>query len=205
MPVVMAKPDALGGPTALVTRGQAQGLLLGLARHVDRSIILPPDIAETANRAIRQVRERADSEPSFAGELRHQSHCAARLLELADVFNGETIPTWEVLTISLSGLGFRASRHVTHTVTAGDVDAIYGDTTAEKYRHLRPLLVDYLAGHTVRVSWLTGDQHPAALQHWKTYVRHHLLQRPPGGGHLLRNLVHVCEGPDADYLTRSLQ
>lgn len=56
----------------------------------------------------------------------------------------------------------------------------------------------------MRVVWLAGDQHPAVLQHWKTYVRHILVSRPATSEHLLRDLVHVCEGPDADHLTRLL-
>ncbi|MFI6579474.1 NUDIX domain-containing protein [Nocardiopsis sp. NPDC050513] len=204
MNVVMAKPDALAGPAASARRDQAQGFLLGLARHLDPSVPLSESSAVRADRAARQVRERAESEPAFAGRPRHGGECSARLLGLAELLPPGAIATADLLTLSLEGIGFSVTHHADHTLSEQDVDAIYQEATAADYRELRPQLIDYLAGQPVRVLWLDGDQHPALLQHWKTYVRHLLLERPPGGGHLLRNLVHVCEGEDAHYLTSTL-
>ena len=82
--------------------------------------------------------------------------------------------------------------------------ALSDPTRREVLRSLseRPeLTASRLAGE-LQITRQAVAKHLAALQHWKTYVRHLLLERSPNGGHLLRNLVHVCDGPDADYLTR---
>jgi hypothetical protein len=202
--VVMAKPDALAGPAASVCRDQAQELLLGLARHLDPSVPLSESTAVRADEAARQIRERAVREPAFVGHPRHADACSARLRELAEELPPGPITTFDLLVLSLRGLGFAVTRIADGVLNEQDVDAIYEEATAGDYGQVRPHLIAYLAGQPVRVLWLDGDQHPALLQHWKAYVRELLLERPPGGGYPLRNLVHVCEGEDAHHLTHLL-
>lgn len=200
----MAKPDALAGPAASVRRDQAQELLLGLARHLDPAVPLSASTAARADEAARQIRERAKGEPAFVGEPRQANTCSARLRELAEQLPCGPIATLDLLVLSLGGLGFTVTRQADHILSEQDVDAVYEEGTAQAYERVRPSLIVYLAGQPVRVLWLAGDQHPALLQHWKAYVRELLLERAPGGVYPLRNLVHVCEGEDARYLTRTL-
>lgn len=200
MPVVMAKPDALTGSASEVSCQRVEGLLLALARYCGHSAAVAPELAESAERAAQQISERAATEPSFAGTPRDCGGCVQDLLALNEHLPRRPLATIKALLISLRGLGFRVTHQTDHLMTIADVDAVY----AEEYQQIRPQLIDYLVGNPVRVVWLAGDQHPAALQAWKTYVRHILVSRPATGEHLLRNLVHVCEGPDADHLTRLL-
>lgn len=203
--VVIFKPDSLFGQASRSDRVRAAGLLLGLAGHCGANTELPEAVADLAVRACRQIRERAKTELTFRGHINARTLCATNLMAAVERLSPEPfLRTVDVAILALRGLGFEIARSVDHRCDEADIDGIYGQITADVYRDVRPQLVGYLNGQIVRVCWLEGDQDPCVLQHWKTYVRHLLLNRPTGGTFLLRNLVHVCDGPDALYLTELL-
>ncbi|MFD7629326.1 hypothetical protein ACFV7Q_25425 [Streptomyces sp. NPDC059851] len=207
MPVVFCKPDALYGPRSTVDGQRAAALLSALAaRCADDG---PEGVGEPwrtgAERAATQIAERARGEAAFQGTLTDADEAAVRLRDVAGRLSPGAISTREVLRLSVQGLGFvlEAERRV--VLGEAGVDAVYGGaTTTVEFDRVRADLVDYLAADSVEVWLLNGKQAECALQWWKTYVRHMLLDRKPGE-YLLRNLVHVCDGPDADYLAGRLQ
>lgn len=203
----MCKPDALYGATARVPGDRAASLLLALSHHCGATVALPRAADLAGNRAARQIRERAATEPSFTGTIRDAAGCAMSLQATAERMSGTgCVPTVAAVTAALRGLGYGIEHVAEHCCTEHDVDAIYAEQTAGDYPAIRAELLDYLAGQPIRVYWLRGEQQPCALQYWKTYVRHVLQTgRRIEGEYQLRNLVHVCEGPDASYLARTLR
>ena len=104
----------------------------------------------------------------------------------------------------MEGLGFEVEVSARLVLGEAGVDAVYANTvsTAE-FAEIRPGLISYLASDEIEVWRLSGRQAGCALQWWKTYARQMLVDREPGV-HLLRNLVHACDGPDASYLSGRL-
>lgn len=205
MTVVMIKPDALTGPSATTNVEAARGLLLGLAHHLDATVPLPLESRTRIEHAARQVAERSASERAFQARPVRAISTARRLrTDAAALATAGALPTEQVIIRSLHRLGFAICCQAEHVIAWYDLDAIYPELAQTARDTIRPLLVEYLVGQPVHVLWLTGDQHPGLLQAWKTYLRHLTLPRPPAGGHLLRNLVHVCDRHDATYLTRIL-
>ncbi|MDX3854218.1 hypothetical protein [Streptomyces sp. AK02-01A] len=203
MPVVFCKPDALSGPRRTVTRERAVALLTALAgmcSGTGAGTLVPVPWRSAAERAAVQVSERARTETPFQGAVREGGTASAQLLKMVDALPAGVVATSELLELSLGGLGFGVRS--AHRLVLGEVgvDAVYaGATTTTEYEPVRARLLEYLAAEEVEVWDLEAGQAACVLQWWKTYVRHLLLDRRPGE-YLLRNLVHVCDGPDADYL-----
>ncbi|MEV0845510.1 hypothetical protein AB0J21_06400 [Streptomyces sp. NPDC049954] len=125
---------------------------------------------------------------------------AERLRQAARLPWGGPEPTRDVLRRAVRQLGFEVEAERQLVLGERGVEAVYAGATATvQFDRIRAELVEYLASDPVEVWLLSGRQAACALQWWKTYVRHMLLDRQPGE-YLLRNLVHVCDGPDAGYL-----
>ncbi|MFF4339377.1 hypothetical protein ACFY00_05465 [Kitasatospora sp. NPDC001540] len=161
---------------------------------------VPEEWRTAADRAARQVAERAVTEPSFRGALVDAVAVAERLEATAAGLPIGERPVLEVLLLAVEGLGFAVKERARLVLGEVGVDAVYQDSaTTVEFAAVRASLLEYLAGHPVEIWRLSDGQAECALQWWKTYVRQMLLDREPGV-HLLRNLVHACDGPDADYL-----
>ncbi|NBM14465.1 hypothetical protein [Streptomyces sp. GC420] len=202
MPVVFCKPDALYGPHSTVDGQRAAALLTALAARCAGDGL--EGVAEAwrtgAQRAATQIAERAGTEPAFRGTLIAPDAAAVRLQQASHVLGSGPVPTRDVLRAAVEGLGFELEAERRVVLGERGVEAVYaGTTTTVEFEDVRKDLVDYLAADSVEVWLLSDRQEECALQWWKTYVRHMLLDRRPGE-YLLRNLVHVCDGADADYL-----
>ncbi|KIF76096.1 hypothetical protein QR77_23850 [Streptomyces sp. 150FB] len=202
MPLVFCKPDALSGPHRTMARERAVALLTALAGMCSGTgtSLVPGLWRPPAERAAVQVSERARTEAAFQGTAREGGTASARLLGVVETLPFGVVETRELLELSLAGLGFGIRSAHRLVLGKAGVDAVYaGATTTTEYELVRARLLEYLAADEVEVWDLDGGQAGCVLQWWKTYVRHLLLDRRPGE-YLLRNLVHVCEGPDAGYL-----
>lgn len=202
MPVVFCKPDALYGPHSTVDGQRAAALLTALAARCAGDGL--EGVAETwrggAERAATQIAERARSEPAFRGALIDPDSAAVRLQWTSRALGPGPVPTRDVLRAAIEGLGFELEAERRVVLGERGVEAVYaGATTTVEFEEVRKDLVEYLAADPVEVWLLSDRQEECALQWWKTYVRHMLLDRRPGE-YLLRNLVHVCDGADAGYL-----
>jgi hypothetical protein len=207
MPVVFCKPDALDGPHSRVEGERAAAMLMALAVHClggDGRHRIPAQWKASADRAALQVAERAATEPSFRGSLTNARAVANRLDAAADTMKASSASTRHVLMLALDGLGFTVRESARLVLGESGVDLVYGHgVTTTDYWTVRSDLMEYLAECHIEVWTLAASQEECALQWWKTYARQMLLNREPGM-HLLRNLVHVCEGPDAVYLVGRL-
>lgn len=210
MPVVFCKPDALHGPHSTVEPRRAVALLAALADHcAGRG---PGDLTGPwrvrAGRAATQITERAWTEPAFRGTLVEPNAAAERLGRAAhEALSAVPAParTRDVLRATVEGLGFQVESARQVVLGKQGVEAVYAEaTTTVEFEQVRRDLVDYLADEPVEIWMLAGVQAECVLQWWKTYVRHMLLDRRPGE-YLLRNLVHVCDGVDAEYLAGLLR
>ncbi|WP_207309429.1 hypothetical protein, partial [Streptomyces kasugaensis] len=196
------KPDALYGPHSRVDRERAVALLSALAAMCCASYPVEVDCARrpAVRRAAVQVAERSATESAFRGTVYRPEAAAALLAASAQALPAGPSATRDVLRLAVEGLGFSVGAE--HRLVLGEqgVDAVYGGvTTTVEFGQVRSDLVAYLAAEEVDVWLLSGGQEACVLQWWKTYVRHVLLDRRPGE-YLLRNLVHVCDGPDGEYL-----
>jgi hypothetical protein len=206
MPVVFCKPDALYGPASMVDGQRAGALLAALAARCGKNGLAGVDgrWRPAAERAAVQISERARSEPTFRGALHGAQGAHARLTRAAAILGPGPVSTSAVLRTCVEGLGFAVQMARRIILREAGVTAVYGGaTTTVEFEEVRTALFDYLATEPVDVWVLSGEQDACVLQWWKTYVRHMLLDRRPGE-YLMRNLVHVCDGSDADYLQRRL-
>ncbi|MFJ1647529.1 hypothetical protein [Streptomyces sp. NPDC088258] len=202
MPVVFCKPDALQGPHSTVGGRRAAGFFAALAAQCagDGPESLVEPWRTGAERAAIQIAERARTEEGFRGTLVGPECAAERLRQAGRLLWSGPEPTWGVLRRAVRQLGFEVEAERRLILGKRGVEAVYaGATTTVQFGRVRAELVDYLASDPIEVWLLSGRQAACALQWWKTYVRHMLLDCEPGE-YLLRNLVHVCDGPDAGYL-----
>ena len=202
---MLCKPDALAGGSSVVSGTRASAFLLTLASicaSEHDSVTVPPQHGEAAEAARRQVRERAETESSFRGEVQDSAAVIARLCTRArSVAHLSGVPVRQLLIEALEGLGFRIVEVTPHQCTAEDVGNIYGfDPYAETLDSVPRQLLGYLAGQPTLVVRIEGTQSGATLEWWKTAARHILIDRE-GSNYLLVNLVHVCERSDAAYLS----
>lgn len=208
VPMVFCKPDSLVGERSVTEPDRARVFLAALGqltgRHA-RTPMVPMIDGAWSDRiawANRQIVERAVSELAFRGQVAAAVDCVERLARAAASWPDEPQPTVAVLRRSVECFGFQLASSAEVILTEADVDSIYrGATSTANYEQVRAALLAYLVGHPIHLWKLAGVQDRAVLQWWKTYVRHILMDREPGT-YPLRNLVHVCEGPDEVYLER---
>ncbi|MFF9349488.1 hypothetical protein [Streptomyces sp. NPDC014734] len=202
MPVVFCKPDALDGPHSTVRGHRAAGFYAALAAQCAGEG--PEGLVEpwrtSARRAATQIAERAQTEEAFRGMVVAPDAAAERLRQASRLLADGPEQTRGVVRRAVRLLGFEVEAERQVVLGEAGVEEVYGGaTTTVEFERVRADLVNYLASDPVEVWLLSGRQDPCVLQWWKTYVRHMLLDRKPGE-YLLRNLVHVCDGPDAAYL-----
>lgn len=202
--MVFCKPDALRGQRSRVPAGRAGAFLRALAAGCGGAAEVPAEWAAAAGRAARQVAERAVTEPAFQGTILDAAGAARRLETAAARLAGGAVATPHALRAAAEGLGFEVEASARLVLGEAGVDAVYaGTVTTAEFAVIRPDLIGYLARDEIEVWRLSGGQAGCALQWWKTYARQMLVDREPGV-HLLRNLVHACDGPDAGYLSGRL-
>jgi hypothetical protein len=200
--IVFYKPDALEGIHSRVSGARAGLFCRAIALHLGATEVgLTADALATASAALAQITERSTTEAEFVAQVREPVTCRESLLSSALAFEATaTVATVSVLDRGLGDLGFDEQARVWHTCSERDVDAIYcaaacGDSGSSIVEQLR----SFLGGHVIQIVVLGGFQDPKLLQHWKTIARHALLDRRTPDNRL-RNLVHVCESADRQFV-----
>ncbi|TRV79509.1 hypothetical protein FKN01_10190 [Streptomyces sp. 130] len=202
MPVVFCEPDALDGPHSTVRGHRAAGFYAALAAQCAGDG--PEGLAEpwrtSARRAAARIAERARTEEAFRATVVAPDAAAERLRQAGRLLWDGPEQIRDVVRRAVRLLGFEVEAERRVVLGEAGVGAVYGGaaTTVESGR-VRAGLMHHPASDPVEVWLLSGRQDPCVLQWWQTYARHMLVDREPGE-HPPRNLVHVCDGPDAAYL-----
>jgi hypothetical protein len=189
MQAVMLKPEAL---EQRVARRKYKSLLRSFRFHL-LSRRFPA--TRSAKQAAAQSFERAMVEQAFKRYRPASTRSATGLERLAhDLPDAGFVSLGVLLEASMTALGFHVVDRASVRLRAEDIGEIYVDASPEA----RGALLNYLSGKTVRVLLLSGGPPEWVLHHWKTFVRHTLLDRRDPATRL-HNLFHVGE-TDVPYL-----
>lgn len=202
--IVMLKPDALNSVT---DRDTVYNLFVAFANHLLQMDQFPisKKMEMVASEAHQHAYERSQSEKSFMGDTRIVSMKEIdRLLKCAQSFqNQRTILVEKVIVNGITALGYNIINDTHITVSANDINYIYPEIGFDinKQKDIVSRLHDYLDNKCVQIIKVTGSHEGFLLQHWKTFVRHFLIKNRTEK-YPLRNLIHVCDGSDYEYINR---
>lgn len=204
--IIMLKPDALG---TFTNKESAHDLYIEFANHLLQLYKFPTSdkTRQIAIEAHRHVVERAESEKAFMGDTKIVSmNEINNLLSYAVHWeNQKDILVENVIIKGLLLLGFRIISDSYIKLSIDDVNNIYiTDQMENDNPEISLRLHEYLDNKKVRVIKLRGKYAGFLLQHWKTYVRHFLIVNKKEK-YPLRNLIHVCDGTDFDYINQLIK
>lgn len=196
MPTLFLKPDALKIQYRALPGKKVAGFLLGLASEFDQTQAPPlrdGSLHRKNTNAHAQFKERRHSEPEFAARIHSGRKVAKRLVLLANAASAKKRTALiETTRLVLRALGFHYVLVSTYRLTRNDVTRIYQFADP----HVKKKLVRYMSRRSIVIFSMKGPQSVAALQAFKTYLRHHFLHKRVDR-FVLKNLIHVCSARDA--------